>query len=141
MKKRLNSYTGCSNHTADGAKIPKVVGKGQGWSDWCYDNELEHMRVTDWGQGCLSSQHLWFLTKGESHDISPCYVLIAEQGFPSMRVTCVVVTPSSRGPPFKRQGLLYIALMLHSGRKHLNFYGFPAITNFSSNCQDLLHAE
>ena len=47
-----------------------------------------------------------------------------------MWVPCVTVPPSSQGQSYKRHGLLYIALMLHSARKHLNFYGFPAVTNF-----------
>lgn len=128
-----------------GQKSPKLFANdkdGQICAMTTYNVRAEMTcRVTDWGQGCQSSQHLWFWTTGMCHDILPCYVLITGQGFPNMWVTWFIVTSSSRGPSLKRQGLLCIALMLHSGRKHLNFYGFPAVTNFSSNCQDLLHAE
>ena len=63
---------------------------------------------------------------------TPCHSVFTSlnREFPNVWVTPVTATPSSRGQSLKRHGLLYVALMLHSARKHLNFYGFPAVTNF-----------
>lgn len=86
MKKILNSYyTGGTSHIADGAKTPKVVCKGLGWSYLCYyDISLKSQKDTEGdrlGRGCLSSQHTCFLTKGKSNDIlALLYVLIIGQG-------------------------------------------------------------
>lgn len=105
----------------DGPMCPRMTYHWRSGKTW---------RVRDRGGGRLSSQRICFSTKGKSNDIGLAMFSWLNRDFPNMWVTCVVVTPSSRGQSFKRHGLLYIALMLHSGRKHLNFYGFPAVTNF-----------
>lgn len=135
LKKRLNSYcTGGTNSTADGAKIHKVVCKWQGWSDLCYCKHImeDLERSRGWRMGERGAYRASISVSGlKGSPMTSCLAMFSSLNRAFLtRVTCVVVTPSSRQQSFQRQGLLYIAIMPHSGRKHLNFYGFPAVTNF-----------